>query len=106
MAFSGVTGRKRTEWLHRFKAYIGYTDSMSSGSIQFETTNLRWDVSLERKVHHTTATVVGRTSNTTPTARHEEFTITESDQDTLFDRIRAEVVRRDGPIVKGNEPSE
>lgn len=85
---------------------------MSPNPIQFDTAHLRWSIILDRKDHHTTATVIGTPSTTTQVSSGApiptpaaKFTMTESNQDTLFERIRSEITRRDGPIKKG-DPSD
>lgn len=71
---------------------------MSSEPIRFETQNLRWLVALVRQDHHTTATVTGTPKS--PAGQRVQFQLTESDQDTLFDRVRAEIGQRDGAILR------
>lgn len=87
--------------------YLGMSDN-----ITFETDNYRWFIKLKRKDRQTTATV--RKTTTTKRERavssgvpalvqqHEEFTLTEPDQDALMKRVRAQVVRLDGPILKAD----
>jgi len=81
----------------------GYTAGMGD-AIRFKTANLWWVIRFDRQNHHTTATVDGQP---TPVARpgpiepkrDEHFSFTDSNQDTLMQRIRDEIERRDGPIT-------
>lgn len=93
-----------------------------SNPIEFETVNFRWLVQLERQEHHTTATVRGLphadarpvgagaprgqpAAAPTEPGRHPEFTVSGSNQDDLFEQIRATIVGLDGPITRG-EPDD
>jgi len=79
-------------------------------SIQFETANFRWTVTLDRRDHRTTASITGVKNDrqpmpagtSVPKGTVQNLTLEGSDQDELFDRIRALIVQQDGPITKGD----
>jgi len=80
-------------------------------AIRFQTAHLWWSIDFDRHDRHTTAAVTGRSLGVARPVivgqpiepeRCEQFTFTESNQDALMDRIRAEIVRLDGPITKGD----
>jgi hypothetical protein len=80
-----------------------------SDSITFETKNYRWFIKLKRKDRKTTAIVTGFTPKyaqaVSPGApasmqQQQEFTLAESNQDSLMQHIRDKVKDLDGPILK------
>jgi hypothetical protein len=82
-----------------------YTAGMSDHSIQFETKSCVWALQITREGKSTVATVTSRApgnsaSGSSIASPPAGFSITETDQADLMARVKEEIQRRDGAILR------